>query len=137
MGIFFNLCCFKVKVKSRENQQTINIYYDKTVDLTPEARERRSHEIPEKDANTPSEELTEVGNQRLYKNATIPLYMRDYFEVHFDFKDDAWMPSNRTKYENLAILKTHSRRNLMHLASRFHRDLHVPFSGGNKQRVLF
>ena len=43
------------------------------------------------------------------------------------------MPPNRTKYENLAILKTHSRRNLMHLASRFHRDLHVPFSGGNKQ----
>ena len=46
------------------------------------------------------------------------------------------MPPNRTQYENLAILKIHSRRNLMHLASRFHRDLHVPFSGGNKQRVL-
>ena len=88
------------------------MYYDKTVDLTPKARKRRSHEIPEKDVNTPSEELTEAGNQRLYKNATIPLYMRDYFEVHVDFKDDAWMPSNGTKYENLAILKTHSRRNL-------------------------
>ena len=112
------------------------MYSDKTVDLTPEARKRRRHNIPEKDADTPSEELTEVGKQRLYKNATIPLYMRDYFEVHVDFKDDAWMPSNRTKYENLAILKTHSRRNLMRLASRFHRDLHVPFSGGNKQRVL-
>ena len=37
------------------------------------------------------------------------------------------MPPNRTQYENLAILKTHSCRNLMHLASRFHRDLHVPF----------
>ena len=59
--------------------------------------------------------------------------MRDNFVVHVDFKDDAWMPSNRTKYENLAILKTHSRRNLMHLVSRFHRDLHVPFSGGSKQ----
>ena len=47
------------------------MYYDKTVDLTPEARKIRSHEIPEKVANTPSEELTEVGNQRLYKNATI------------------------------------------------------------------
>jgi len=80
------------------------MYYDKTVVLTPEARKRRSHDIPEKDANTLSEELTEVGNQCVYKNATIPLYMRDYFEVHIDFKDDAWMPSNRTKYENLAIL---------------------------------
>ena len=87
MGIFFNLCCFKVKVKNRESQQTINMYYDKTVDLTPEARKRRSHEIPEKDANTPSEVLNKVGNQRLYKNATIPLYMRDYFEGHVDFKD--------------------------------------------------
>jgi len=35
------------------------MYYDKTVDLTSKARKRRSHEIPGKDANTPSEELTE------------------------------------------------------------------------------
>ena len=47
------------------------MYYVKTVDLTREARKRRSHEIPRKDANTPSEELTEVGTQRLYKNASI------------------------------------------------------------------
>jgi len=47
--------------------------------------------------------------------------MKDYFQFHVDFKDDAWMPSNRTKYENLGILETHSRRNRMHLASRFQR----------------
>ena len=81
----------QVQVISRESQQTITMYYVKTVDLTPEARKRRTHEIPGKDANTPSEELTEVGNQHLYKNATIKkrhLYMRDYFEVNVDFKDD-------------------------------------------------
>jgi len=57
------------------------MYYVKTVDLTPEARKRRRHRIPGKDANTPSEELTEVGNQRPYKDATIKkrhMYMRDY-----------------------------------------------------------
>ena len=43
------------------------------------------------------------------------------------------MPPNRTQYENLAILKTPIRRNLMHLASRLYRDLDVPCSGGNKQ----
>ena len=47
------------------------MYYVKKVDLTPEARKKRRHNIPEKDANTPSEELTEVGNQRPYKDATI------------------------------------------------------------------
>ena len=49
---------------------------------------------------------------------------------------NVWMPPNRTQYENVGILKTHSHRNQMHLASRFLRELHVPFSGGNKQRVL-
>ena len=55
------------QLKSRVSQQAIN----KTVDLTPEARKRRKHNIPGKDANTPSEEITVVGNQRLYKDATI------------------------------------------------------------------
>ena len=85
------LYCFKGQVKSRKSPQAIYMYYVKTVDLTPEARKRRSHEIPGKDANTPSEKLTEVGNQRLYKNATTKerhLYMKDYFEVHVDFKVD-------------------------------------------------
>ena len=43
------------------------------------------------------------------------------------------MPPNHIQYENLTILKTHSRRYIMHT---FQRDLHVPFSGSNKQRVL-
>ena len=71
LGVLLYLCCFKVEGKSRECQQTINTYYVKTVDVTLEARKRRSHEIPGKDANTPSEELIEVENLRLYKNATI------------------------------------------------------------------
>ena len=33
------------------------------------------------------------------------------------------MPPYCTQYENLAILKTHSRRILMHLTSRYHRKL--------------
>ena len=33
------------------------------------------------------------------------------------------MPPNRIQYETLAILKAHSRRNLMHVARKFHRDL--------------
>ena len=32
------------------------------------------------------------------------------------------MPPNRTQYENLAVIKTPSRRNLVHLTSRFHRN---------------
>ena len=75
------LGCFKVEVKSRESQQTINTYYVKTVDMTPETRKRKSHEIPGKYANTPSEELTEVGNQRLYKDATIKKRTRVYERI--------------------------------------------------------
>ena len=58
------------KIKCRESQKTIKMYYVKTVDLTPETRKKRRHDIPEKDPNSPSEDLTEVGNQRPYKDAT-------------------------------------------------------------------
>ena len=47
------------------------MYYVKAVDLIPEARKKRRYKITGKDAYTPSEELTEVGNQRSYKDATI------------------------------------------------------------------
>ena len=46
------------------------MYYIKTVDVTPKARTKRRHNIPGKDGNTPSERLTEVGYQRLYKDAS-------------------------------------------------------------------
>ena len=47
------------------------MYYVKTIDLAPEARKTRRRNIPGRDANIPSEELTEVGNQCPYKGATI------------------------------------------------------------------
>ena len=47
------------------------MYYVKAVDLIPEARKTRRYQITGKDAYTPSEELTEVGNRRSYKEATI------------------------------------------------------------------
>ena len=59
------------------------MYYNKTVDLTPEAGKRRSHEIPGNDANT----LTEVGNQRLYKNATIKTTLLEEISSMYYSKD--------------------------------------------------
>jgi len=71
IGVLLYLCCFKVQIKCRESQQTIKMYYVKTVDLTPEARKKRRHNSPDKDANTPRKQLTEVGNQRPCKDATV------------------------------------------------------------------
>ena len=53
--------------KSAYNQ----IVYIIIVDLTPEARQKGRHTIPWKYANTPSEEVTEVGSIRPYTDAAI------------------------------------------------------------------
>ena len=45
--------------------------YVKTVDLTPEAKKKRKHKIPGKDADTLSEEVTEGESLHPYKDATI------------------------------------------------------------------
>ena len=77
------------------------MYYVKTVDLTPEARKRRRPKIPGTDANTPSE-LTEVVNQRPYKDATIKsdtCVWETISKFMFTSKTiswNGWMPPNRT-----------------------------------------
>ena len=70
---------------SKMLQQTIKMYYVKTVDLT---RKKRRIQIPGKDANTPSEEVTEVGSlclgQRCYhkENNTFVSLQRRFLRMH-------------------------------------------------------
>ena len=71
IGVLLYLCCFTVQVKCHKSQQTIKMYYVKVVDLTPEAKKKRRYKIPGKDANPPSEEVTEVGSLCPYKDAII------------------------------------------------------------------